>query len=33
MTINLHNNENPYLPDENIQAAAIKGLARINKFA
>jgi len=32
MTINLHKNENPYLPANSIQEAAIKGLEKINRY-
>ena len=32
MTINLHTNENPYLPDEKIHQAAMKGLDYINRY-
>ena len=33
MTINLHMNENPYLPDEKVRQAAIKGLEKINRYS
>jgi len=33
MTINLHRNENPYLPAKSIQQAAIKGLEKINRYS
>ena len=33
MTINLHMNENPYLPATSIQKAAIKGLEKANRYS
>ena len=33
MTINLHKNENPFPPSENIQRAAIKGLGKANRYS
>jgi len=33
MTIDLQKNENPFLPSENIQKAAIKGLEKANRYA
>jgi len=33
MTINLQKNENPYLPSESIQKAAIKGLEKVNRYS
>ena len=33
MTVNLHTNENPYLPAKSIQKAAIKGLEKINRYS
>jgi len=33
MTINLHTNENPYIPGNDIQKAAQKGLGKINRYS
>lgn len=33
MIINLNNNENPYVPSENIYKAAIEGLKKINRYS
>ncbi len=33
MTTNLHMNENPYLPDDNIFKAAITGLKKLNRYS
>ncbi len=33
MTINLHMNENPYLPAESIRKAAVKGLGNVNRYS
>ena len=33
MMVNLHMNENPYLPNEKIRQAAIKGLEKINRYS
>ncbi|MEA1897160.1 MAG: aminotransferase class I/II-fold pyridoxal phosphate-dependent enzyme [Bacteroidota bacterium] len=33
MTINLHMNENPYLPTESIKKAAVKGMKNVNRYS
>ena len=33
MTINLHMNENPYLPDDNILRAANNGIEKLNRYS
>jgi len=33
MTINLHMNENPYLPNDNILRAANNGIEKLNRYS